>query len=146
MAWHWTVSNPLLNTLRLRQKGRHFPDVIFKCIFLNDDVWILIKISLKFVPKGPINNVPALVQIMAWRRPGIKLLSEPVFVSLLTHICITQPQQSGTKPNLVVKIWLPTLVTICNGLPKLVASISSHIHHLVNTRLAVGSLVKWLPI
>ena len=28
-----------------------------------------IKISLKFVPKGPINNIPALVQIMAWRRP-----------------------------------------------------------------------------
>ena len=27
--------------------------------------------SLKFVPKGPINNIPALVQIMAWRRPGV---------------------------------------------------------------------------
>ena len=54
--------------------------------------------------------------------------------------------QSGTKPNLVGKIWLPTLVTICNGLPKLVANISSHIDHLVNTGLAVGSLVKWLPI
>ena len=54
--------------------------------------------------------------------------------------------QSGTKPNLVAKIWLPTLLTICNGLPKLVANISSHIHHLVNTWLSVDSLVKWLPI
>ena len=54
--------------------------------------------------------------------------------------------QSGTKSNLVAKIWLPTLVTICNGLPKLVANISSHTDHLVNTGLAVGSLVKWLPI
>ena len=54
--------------------------------------------------------------------------------------------QSGTKPNLVAKIWLPTLVTICKGLPKLVANISFHIHHFVNTGLAVGSLVKWLPI
>ena len=44
------------------------------------------------------------------------------------------------------QIWLATLVTICNGVPKLVAQISSHIHHLVNTGLAVGSLVKWLPI
>ena len=44
------------------------------------------------------------------------------------------------------QIWLPTLVTICNGLPKLVAKISSHIDHMVNTGLAVGSLVKWLPI
>ena len=40
---------------------------IFKCIFLNENVLILIKISLKFVPKGPINSIPALVQIMACR-------------------------------------------------------------------------------
>ena len=32
--------------------------------------WISITISLKFVPKGPIDNIPALLQIMAWRRPG----------------------------------------------------------------------------
>ena len=37
---------------------------------------ILIKISLKVVPKGPINNIPALVQIMVWCRPGNKPLSE----------------------------------------------------------------------
>ena len=41
--------------------GRHFPDDIFKCIFLNENVFISIKISLKFVPKGQINNIPALV-------------------------------------------------------------------------------------
>ena len=69
-----------LNTLRPRQDGRHFPDDIFKCIFLNENVWISIKISLKFVPKGPINIIPALVQIMAWRRPGAKPLSEPMVV------------------------------------------------------------------
>ena len=40
--------------------GRHFPDDIFKCIFLNENVLISIKISLKFVPKGQINNIPAL--------------------------------------------------------------------------------------
>ena len=40
-----------LNPLRPRQNGRHFPDDIFKCIFVNDDVWIAIKISLKFVTK-----------------------------------------------------------------------------------------------
>ena len=53
-----------LNTLRSRQNGRHFTDDIFKCIFLSENVWILIKISLKFVPKGPINNIPALIQII----------------------------------------------------------------------------------
>ena len=50
-----------VNTLRPRQNGRHFADDIFKCIFLTENVWIPIKISLKFVPMGPINNIPALV-------------------------------------------------------------------------------------
>ena len=50
-----------LNTLRPRQNGRHFADDILKCIFLNENVWIPIEISLKFVPKGLIDNIPALV-------------------------------------------------------------------------------------
>ena len=82
----------LVNTLRPRQDGRHFPDDIFKWIFLNENVWISLRISLKFVPKVWINNIPALVQIMAWHRPSDKPLSEPMKVSLLTHICVTRPQ------------------------------------------------------
>ena len=81
-----------VNTLRPRQNGRHFPDDIFKCIFLNENEWISINISLKFVPKGQINNIPSLVLIMAWRRPGDKPLSEAMVVSLLTHICVARPQ------------------------------------------------------
>ena len=80
------------NTLRPRQNGRHFPDDIFKFIFMNENDSIVIKISLKFIPKGPINNIPALVQIMAWRRLGDKPLSEPMMVNLLTHVCVTRPQ------------------------------------------------------
>ena len=72
--------------------GRHFTDDIFKCVFLNENVWIRTKIQLKFVPKGPISNNPSLVQIMAWRRPGDKSISEPVMVSLLTHMCFTRHQ------------------------------------------------------
>ena len=75
-----------LNTLRPRQNGRHFADDMFECIFLNENVCILIEISLKFVPKGSINNNPALFQIMAWRRPGDKPLSETIMVSSLTQI------------------------------------------------------------
>ena len=82
----------LFNTLRPRQNGRHFADDIFKCIFLNENVWISIEIPLKFVPKGPINNIPALVQIMGWRRPGDKPLSELMMVNLPTHICVFRPQ------------------------------------------------------
>ena len=81
-----------LNTLRPRQNGRYFADDIFKCIFLNENAWILLKISLKFVRKVWINNIPALVQIMAWCRLGDKPLSEPMMVNLLTHICVTLPQ------------------------------------------------------
>ena len=81
-----------LNTLRPRQNGRLFPDDIFKWIFWNENIWISLRISLKFVPRVRIDNIPALVQIMAWRRPGDKLLSEPMMVSLLTHICVTRPQ------------------------------------------------------
>ena len=54
-----------VNTLWRRQNFRQFLHDIFKCIFLNEDVLISIKISLKFVPKGPINDISALVQIMA---------------------------------------------------------------------------------
>ena len=64
-----------LNTLRPGQNGRHFPDDHLKCIFLNENIWISINISLKFVPRGRINNIPTLVQIMAWCRPGDKKLS-----------------------------------------------------------------------
>ena len=53
-------------------------DDIFKCIFLNENVWILIEISLKFVPKDPINNIPSLVQVMVCRLDGAKPLSEPM--------------------------------------------------------------------
>ena len=81
-----------INTLRPRQNGRHFADDTFKRIFMNQNVNISFKISLKVVPRGPINNIPALVQIMAWRRQGDKQLSEPMMIRLLTHICVTRPQ------------------------------------------------------
>ena len=88
---HWRKWVPI-NTLGLRQHRRRFADDIFKCIFCNVNCCILINISLKFVRKGPIDNNPALVQIMAWRRLGDKPFSEPMMVSLLTHVCFTRPQ------------------------------------------------------
>ena len=59
-----------INTLKPRKHCHHFTDDIFKHIFLNENVWILFKISLKFVPKVWINNISTLVQIMAWHQPG----------------------------------------------------------------------------
>ena len=53
-------------------------DNIFKCIFLNKNDRVLIQISLKFVPRSPIDNKLALVQVVAWRWTGDKPLSEPM--------------------------------------------------------------------
>ena len=81
-----------INTLRPGQNGRLFADDTLKRIFLNENVRISIEIALKCVPKGPINNMPSLVQIMAWRRSDDKPLSVPMMVSSPTHICVTRPQ------------------------------------------------------
>ena len=56
-------------------------DNIFKWIFLTDNDKIPFQISLKFIPKGVIDNKPALVQVMACGRTGDKPLSEP----MMTH-------------------------------------------------------------
>ena len=85
MGKHQLISPPT-------QNGRYFADGIIKCIFLNWYALMLIINSLKFILKCPINNFPALVQIMAWRRPGDKPLSEPMMIILLTHVCVARLQ------------------------------------------------------
>ena len=82
-----------INTLRPRLKlDAVLQTTLSKSCSWIKNVWISIKISLKFVAKGLINNIPVLVQIMAWRRPGDKLLPELMMVRSLTHICVTLPQ------------------------------------------------------
>ena len=90
--WCWTDLNKMFNSLRPRQNGRLFADDTFKRIFLNENIRIPTKNSLKFVPKGLINIIPALVLIMDWSRPGYKPLSESMLVRSLTHICVIRPQ------------------------------------------------------
>ena len=81
-----------VNTLRPKQNRRLFAEDIFKCIFLKEIARILLQISLKCVLGVRINNIPALAQIMAWRPPGDKPLSEPMMFNLLTHICVDRSQ------------------------------------------------------
>ena len=80
----------IFNTVNPRQNGHHFADDIFNCIFLNENVSIPIKMPLKVIPKGPINTPPGSVKIMAWHRPDSKPLSEPMMVSLPTHISLNE--------------------------------------------------------
>ena len=67
-----------LTHLPLDKMAAILADDIFKCIFLNEKFCIVIWISLKFVPKGPIDNKWALVQVMAWHRTGDKPLPGPM--------------------------------------------------------------------
>ena len=69
-----------VNSFSSEQNRRYFADDIFKFIFLNEKFCILIRISLKFVHKGPVDNNPELVKIMTWYRIGDKPLSEPMLI------------------------------------------------------------------
>ena len=111
-----SVFHRRLNASRPRQNGRHLPDDIFKCIFLNKSAQISIKISLKFVPESTIDKIPALVQIMACRRPGDKPLSEPMMVSSPTHIWVPRSQWVKTEA---------ASPSVCNT--KLVSTVVRHI-------------------
>ena len=85
--WLWTPAETKWPPFRRQHFQMHFLER--KCMNFA-------KISLKFVPGVPINNIPALVRIMARRRPGDKSLSEPMMVSSPTHICVTRPQWVNT--------------------------------------------------
>ena len=102
--------------------GRDKIAAIFLTTFSNafsliKKVPISFKISLMFVLRGPINNIPALVQIMTWLRPGDKSLSEPVMVSLLTHICVTRPQWLTKTEQLLIhmqnRTWFSNILALC---------------------------------
>ena len=127
LTYRGRVIHFCINTLRRQQNGHHFPDYISIWIFLNENVRISINISLKFVPRGPINNIPTLGQLMAWRRPGDKPLSEPMMVRLQTLICIARPQRVNT------------LVHHCLRLCHIICSFPSHYlsqcWHIVNWTL-----------
>ena len=63
-------------------------------MFLNENVRISIRISLKFVPKGPIDNKSAFVQVMAWRRTGDKPLPEQMLTKF-TDVYLRRPASMG---------------------------------------------------
>ena len=94
MNFTGTLSSNEMQCHDLTHWGRDKMAAIFQTTFSNAFSWMKMHKfrSLKFVPRGPMNNIPALVLIMAWRRPGDKPLSEPMMASLLTHIWVTRPQ------------------------------------------------------
>ena len=130
------VTLRLSQNVRMRQNGRHFADNIFKCIFLNENFWIQIKNSLKFVPKGPINNIPGL--FLACSRacaskvfslqadcgrvivyPGLKQWERPrhnifgVCTRLAGGVCMSTSANSSASKHLTVTkiVWKIVYVT-----------------------------------
>ena len=91
-----SITGVCINTLRPIQNGSHLANNISKCIFMNENVGISITILLRFDPKGPINNIPALVQMMAWCRPGNNPLSESMMVRL--------PSMMVRLPSMMVRL------------------------------------------
>ena len=56
-----------------QQNGCHFTNALLKCNFINEKFYIVIQISLKFVPESPIKDKTGLVQLMDWHWSGDKL-------------------------------------------------------------------------
>ena len=99
-------NRPSLRCLQPAHWGRDKMAAISQKTFLNASPWMkMYEFRLRlhwslFLGGGPNNNFPALVQIMAWRRPGDKAWSELMMVSLLMHICVTRPQWALKKEKL----------------------------------------------
>ena len=100
-----------LKTLRPKDNCRHFSDYIFKWIFVNGKVWILIENSIC----SHVSNLFLGVQITLfqhWFRPGDKPLSEPMMISLQTHICVTRPQWINFRMNSLCKSYMGTRLSL----------------------------------
>ena len=105
-----TVSSSYINTVKPRQYGCHFAGDIVKCIFLNENARIFIKISLKFVPYAPLDDKPTLVQIMAWDKQATS--------HYLTQWWITNVISLGLMDNksYCFRLWLGTKQAISHCL------------------------------
>ena len=86
----WVTIHVQFNSSPPRQFGGKIADDIFKRIFVNENDWMSIKISLKFIHEGPIDNKSVLVQVMAWRRQATSHYLNQCWPSFLTHICGTR--------------------------------------------------------
>ena len=104
---HWRATLSSNSVPNLTHWGRDKITAISQMTFSNAFSWMEMhefhsrfhwSLFLRF--QITIFNIPALVQIMAWRRPGDKPSSEPMIVSLLTHICITRPQWVNIRSSM----------------------------------------------
>ena len=89
---HWgrdEMAKGVIDTIRPKRDGQHFADDIFKCILLNENISISLRILQKYVLKVRIDSISALFQTMTWRQSDDKPLSE---TKPATLTCVTRPQ------------------------------------------------------
>ena len=139
-----------VNTLRQRQNDRYFAEDLIKYIFLNEKIWNLIKIALKFVPKGPNNKIPALVLIMAWCWSGDKRLYEPLMVRSSANICVTWPRWVKGRNAFEVVLQFITVTSNekqvildllwCMGSMKAIVHLTSNESQSISVHLPLNSL------
>ena len=98
-----------VNTLRFRHNNRHLAQDIFPSFCLNGNVWTLLKMSLKCVTGVRINDIPVLVQIMVWRWPGDKPLSDIFCVTRTQWVKSVLQSQSGEWTGETLSIYSPVL-------------------------------------
>ena len=96
-----------------------------------------IKISLKFVPKGLLNDIPVLIQKMARHQPGDNLLSDPMVITLQKHICVTWPQ--WVNQDLVWIIWIDIPACI------MMTSSNGNIFHVTGHLCGEFTGLRWIP-
>ena len=114
--WLHLLHSVWLTHLPLDKMAAILADDIFKRIFLNENVSILVQISLKFVPKGPIDNKSALVQVMAWRRQATSHYLSQWWTSSPTHIYGTRGNELNYFSVLIThsKAQIRTSITLWN--------------------------------
>ena len=113
-----------LNTLRLRQNGRHFPDDIFKCIFFNENVWIFIKISLRLFLRVQLTIFHHW--FIKWLGVGQATSHCLTTVPAVYHTVIDQTKLSQMAAEISRDIMelsmltsLTTLLSVCSWSPKI---------------------------
>ena len=103
--------------LRPKEAGHHFTDNIFKCFFLNENLWISINISLKFVLEGQSNNIPSLIQIMACADQATSHYLNQWWLRLVTHIYtslgLNELRQGYHVFNVILNFSLGNVKHIC---------------------------------
>ena len=137
--------------LALRHWGRDKMAAISQTKLSNAFSWMkMLEFRLKFhwslfLGVQLINNIPALVQIMAWRRSGDKPSSEPMAVSLLTQICVTRTQWVIHPTNYdYAQGWRPESNVGCTDVGTTVPTLGQRGTNLHYRALWLGLLGYWL--